>query len=70
MLRVEPERDFLVTRYSLLFEQKLIVDIDIDYAEDARGGWIPNGWRVSQMLGVSSKFYATKADRAAFIIKQ
>jgi hypothetical protein len=55
MLTIEPERDFLVSRYEVYFEQKLIADIDIDYAHDARWGWIPNGWRVTEMLADGSK---------------
>lgn len=31
-----------------------MVDIEIDYSEDARWGWIPSGWRVSQMLADGS----------------
>lgn len=54
ILFIEPERDFLVTRYLLLFEQKRIVDMDIDYVRDARWGWIPSGWRVTEMLSDGS----------------
>ena len=31
-----------------------MVDIDIDYASDPRWGWIPSGWRVSEMLADGS----------------
>ena len=55
ILWIEPERDFLVSRYVLSFEQKIIVDIDIDYVQDARWGWIPSGWRVTEMLSDGSK---------------
>jgi hypothetical protein len=55
ILWIEPERDFLVSRYMLSFEQKEIVDIDIDYVRDARWGWIPSGWRVTEMLSDGSK---------------
>jgi hypothetical protein len=52
---IEPERDFLVSRYVLAFEQKTIVDIVIDYTHDARWGWIPSGWQVTEMLSDGSK---------------
>ena len=55
ILWIEPERDFLVSRYMVSFEQNHIVDIDIDYVRDARWGWIPNGWRVTEMLSDGSR---------------
>ena len=44
ILWIEPERDYLVSRYYVEFEQKPIADIDIDYTHDATWGWIPSGW--------------------------
>ena len=55
LLWIEPERDFLVSRYMVSFEQNHIVDIDIDYVHDARWGWILSGWRVTEMLSDGSK---------------
>jgi hypothetical protein len=55
ILWIEPERDFLVSRYVLYFEQQNIVDIDIDYVRDQQWGWIPNGWRVTEMLTDGSR---------------
>jgi hypothetical protein len=55
ILRIEPERDFLVSEYFLLFEQKRIADIDIDYVRDPRWGWVPSGWRVTEMLADGSR---------------
>lgn len=55
ILTIEPERDFLISRYRLLFEQKLIADIDIDYVHDASWGWIPSAWRVTEMLADGSR---------------
>ena len=55
ILWIEPERDFLVSRYMVSFEQNHTVDIDIDYVHDARWGWIPSGWRVTEMLSDGSK---------------
>ena len=52
---IEPERDFIVSRFVVLFEQKPIVDIDIDYVRDARWGWVPSGWRVTEMLADQSR---------------
>jgi hypothetical protein len=49
-LSIEPERDFLVSRFVVLFEQRWILDLHVDYREDARWGWVPSGWRVSQRL--------------------
>lgn len=55
ILWIEPERDFLVSRYVVLFEQKIIVDMDIDYLQDSRWGWIPDAWRVTEMLADGSR---------------
>ena len=52
---IEPERDFIVTRFMLAFEQKPIVDIDIDYTHDPKWGWVPSGWRVTEMLADQSR---------------
>ena len=51
ILWLEPERDFIVTRMALVFEQKFVVDMDIDYRHDARWGWVPSGWQISELLG-------------------
>ena len=50
ILWIEPERDFIVSRLALYFEQRPIVDMDIDYRQDARWGWVPTGWRIIEML--------------------
>jgi len=55
LLWIEPERDFIVSRYMVSFEQNHIIDIDIDYVRDARWGWIPSGWRVTEMLADGSR---------------
>ena len=70
MLWIEPERDFLVSRYDVCFEQKLIVAIDIDYVEDARWGWIPNGWRVSEMLDDGTTRLVSEAKVTSYTINQ
>ncbi|MDT4898531.1 MAG: hypothetical protein QOH25_3608 [Acidobacteriota bacterium] len=70
VLRLEPERDFLVSEYFVLFEQRPIVDIDIDYVEDARWGWIPNGWRITEMLADGSKRLVVEAKVSSYSINQ
>ena len=70
MLWIEPERDFLVSRYNVFFEQKLIVDIDIDYTEDSRWGWIPGGRRVTEMLADGSKRLIAEARVSSYSINQ
>jgi hypothetical protein len=55
ILWIEPERDFLISRYVVSFEQRIIVDINIDYVQDARWGWIPSGWYVTEMLSDESR---------------
>jgi hypothetical protein len=70
MLWVEPERDFLVSRYDIYFEQKLIAEIDIDYVEDARWGWIPNGWRVTQLLADGSRRLVSEAKVTSYNINE
>jgi hypothetical protein len=54
ILRIDPERDFLVSRFGVYFEQKLMVDVAIDHTQDPRWGWIPKGWRISQRLADGS----------------
>jgi hypothetical protein len=70
MLWVEPERDFLVSRCAVYFEQKWIVDIDIDYVQDARWGWIPSSWRVTEMLADGSRRLVTEATVSRYSINQ
>jgi len=54
-LWIEPERDFLVSWFVLIFENSCVVDMDIDYMRDARYGWIPAGWRVTELLADGSR---------------
>jgi hypothetical protein len=68
MLWIEPERDFLVRRIDVLGEQKLIAAIDIDYVHDARWGWIPSAWRVSEMLADGSRRLASEATVTRYAI--
>jgi hypothetical protein len=70
MLWVEPERDFLVSRYDVYFEQKLIAEIDIDYVEDSRWGWIPNGWRLTQLLADASRRLLSEAKVTSYNINE
>lgn len=67
---VEPERDFLISRIGLLFEQKFIVEIDIDYARDAQWGWVPNGWRITEMLADGSRRLVSDAKVSSYTINQ
>jgi hypothetical protein len=65
---LEPERDFVVTRYRIYFEQKFMVDIKIDYAEDARWGWFPSGWQVVEMIADGSTQVVVVAKVSSFNI--
>lgn len=67
---IEPERDFLVCRYLVAFEQKIMADIDIDYVQDSRWGWIPDGWRVTERLGDGSKRLVVVAKVSSYSINQ
>lgn len=55
ILWIEPERDFLVSRFVVMFENTCVVDMDIDYMRDVRYGWIPAGWRVTELLADGSR---------------
>lgn len=55
ILWLEPERDFLVSRFVVVFENTCVVDMDIDYERDTRYGWIPTGWRVTELLADGSR---------------
>lgn len=68
ILWIEPERDFIVVRYVVAFEQKTIVDIDIDYARDERSGWIPSGWRVTEMLSDGSRRLVSTATVRSYMV--
>jgi hypothetical protein len=68
LLWIEPERNFLVSRYVMSFEQRMIVDIDIDYLQDARWGWIPSGWRVTEMLSDGSRRVVSVAKVTSYSI--
>jgi hypothetical protein len=59
---IEPDRDYIVSRYRIYFQQKLVEDIEIDYTEDPRWGWIPIGWQIAQMKadGSTSKSAVSK----------
>lgn len=69
-LWVEPERNCLVSRYRVAFEQKLMVDIDIDYTEDLRWGWIPSGWRISEMTADGTMQTVVVAKVSSYNINQ
>jgi hypothetical protein len=70
ILQIEPERDFLVCQYLVVFEQKLIADINIDYAEDKQWGWIPSGWQITQMLDDGSMRMLSEAKVTSYRINQ
>jgi hypothetical protein len=70
MLWIEPERDFLVSRYVVTFEQKFNIDMEIDYALDARWGWIPSGWRVTERLADGSRRLVVEAKVTSYSINQ
>jgi len=68
ILWIEPERGFLVSRFVLLFENTCIVDMDIDYVRDARYGWIPTGWRVTELLADGSPRLVSAAKVSSYVI--
>jgi len=70
LLWMEPERDFLVSRYIHSFEQRVMVVIDIDYTQDPRWGWIPSGWRVSQKLTDGTMRLVTRATVTSYSINE
>jgi hypothetical protein len=70
ILWIEPEREFLVSRFTVAFEQKWIVDVEIDYSEDARWGWIPSGWRVTEMAADGSRRVVSEATVSSYAINQ
>jgi hypothetical protein len=65
---IEPERGFLVSRFVLMFENTCVVDMDIDYARDARYGWIPTGWLVTELLADGSRRLVSAAKVSSYVI--
>lgn len=70
ILRIEPERNFLVSQILVAFEQKLMAQIDIDYVEDKQWNWIPSSWQVSQMLNDGSTRLLSEAKITSYGINQ
>jgi hypothetical protein len=70
VVRIDPERDFLVCRIVVQFEGKWLVDVDIDHVEDKRWGWIPSGWRVTEILADGSRRVVVVAKVSSFSINQ
>ena len=68
ILWLEPERDFLVSRFVLMFENTCIVDMDIDYVRDASHGWIPTGWRVTELIADGSRRLVSTAKVSRYTI--
>jgi hypothetical protein len=70
ILVVEPERDFLIVRIALAFEQTIMVDIEIDHKQDARWGWIPAGWRVIAVQADGSRRQVSTATVTSYAINE
>jgi hypothetical protein len=41
---VDPQRDFIVLRYSIDVGGKPTAQLEVDYVQDASCGWVPNKW--------------------------
>jgi len=67
---IEPERDFLVNRYHVCFEQQISIEIDVEYVQDARWGWIPSAWTVSEMLADGKVHRLTEARVTSYAINE
>ena len=68
ILWLEPERDFLVSRFVLMFENTCVVDMDIDYVRDPTYGWIPTGWRVTELIADGSRRLVSTAKVSRYTI--
>jgi hypothetical protein len=68
--RIEPERDFLISEILVTFEQKLNIDINVEYTEDRTWGWIPSGWQVTELLADGSKRLIATAKVTSYEINQ
>lgn len=38
-----------------LFEQRVMIDLEIDHTQDRKWGWVPGGWRVTEKLSDGTK---------------
>lgn len=70
LMWIEPERDFIVSRFVVSFEQRFIADIDIDHKQDAQWGWIPSAWRVTARLADDTKRVVSEAKITSYSINQ
>lgn len=68
IFRIEPERDFLISQFLLPFEHKPILEMDIDYIQDPKWGWVPSAWRITQMLADGTKRQIVDAKVTGFSI--
>jgi len=44
------------------------VDMDIDYVRDASHGWIPTGWRVTELIADGSRRLVSTAKVSRYTI--
>lgn len=70
LMWIEPERDFIVTSYVVSFEQRIMIDIDIDYVQDPRWGWVPSAWRVTEKLNDGTKHVLSTAKVTSYAINE
>jgi hypothetical protein len=70
LMWLEPERDFIVTRYIVAFEQNVFTDIEIDYVMDQKWGWVPSGWRVTHKLEDGSRRVLSTAKVTSYAINE
>jgi hypothetical protein len=68
VVRIDPERDFIISEYFMLFEQHVVADIEIDYVRDTKWGWIPEAWRITELTTDGSTRLVSTAKVTKFSI--
>ncbi len=68
ILWLEPERDFLVSRFVVAFENTCMLEMDIDYGRDSSYGWVPTAWRVTETLADGSRRLISTAKVTSYAI--
>ena len=70
IFRIRPESAFAVSTIWVSFEQRAVAHIEIDLVEDPKWGWVPNAWRITQLLADGTRKQIVEAKVTGYTINE